>query len=141
MANVIRNSKAYDSGDVTVYINGVDVDVVEISYGTEQEHQLNKTLKNEATSWSQGFKTPSCTMTFMLHDIAAIELAAGGDLLSIRPFDVNVTFLNEYNVLINDTITCKFQDQGRDVTGDMGLNKQHTMFVLGIEFNNSENEN
>lgn len=136
MSTIIRNSKAYDSGDVDVSVNGIPLDVVEITYDTEQAHQLNYTLKNDATSWSQGQKTPSCTMTVMMHDITPLEQSAGGDLLAIRPFDINVTFINEFNVPVNDTIVAKFQNQGRDVTGDMGLNKQYTLFVLGIKFNN-----
>jgi hypothetical protein len=136
MSTVIRNKKAYDSGDVDVTINGVMLDVVEINYDTEQEHQLNHTLKNKANSWSMGKITPTATMTVMMHDITPIEQAAGGDLLKLRPFDINVTFVNEYNVPVNDTIVAKFQNQGREVTGDMGLNKQYTLFVLDIKFNN-----
>lgn len=136
MPTVIRNSKAYDSGDVDVTINGIPLDVTEISYNTEQEHQLNHTLPNKATSWSMGKITHEATMTVMMHDIAPIERAAGGSLLSIKPFDINVTFINEYNVPVNDTIIAKFQNQGREVTGDMGLNKQYTLFVLDIIPNN-----
>ncbi len=136
MSRVIKNNKAYDSGDVDVNIAGVPTDVVEISYNTEQEHQKNHTLKNKGTSWSIGKITDTCTVTFMMQDIAIIERAADGNLLNVKPFYINVTLTNEYNDIINDTILAKFQDQGRDVTGDMGLNKQHTLFVLDIEYNN-----
>ena len=136
MANVIKNKKAYDSGDVYVFINGVEIDIKEISYETEQEHQLNFTLNNEPTSWSQGKKTPTASITLMMHDVVALEKAAKGDLLSIKPFSLNVAFINEYNLIINDTITAKFMKQGRDVTGDMGLNKQYDLFVLRIKYNN-----
>lgn len=137
MSKVIRNNKAYDSSDVDVNIAGIPTDVVEISYNTSQEHQKNFTLKSKATSWSKGKIEDTCTVTFMLHDIKDIERAAGGDLLSIKPFYINVSLVNEYNDIINDTILAKFQDQGRDVTGDMGLNKQHELFVLDIDYNNA----
>lgn len=136
MTTVIKNKKAYDSGDVDVFINGIPVNVAEISYNTEQEHQLNHTLKNDATSWSKGKKTHECTMTLMMEDAVILEDAADGDLLNVKPFDINVTFTNEFNKIVNDTISAKFQNQGREVTGDMGLQKQYTMFTLGIEFNN-----
>ncbi|MEE9408130.1 MAG: hypothetical protein V3V28_08655 [Polaribacter sp.] len=136
MSKVIRNSKAYDSGDVDINIAGVPSDLVEISYNTEQEHQMNYTLKNKGTSWSKGKISDTCTATFMMQDIAAIEKAAGGNLLNVKPFYINVTFTNEYSDIINDTILAKFQDQGREVTGDMGLNKQHTLFVLDTDYNN-----
>jgi hypothetical protein len=137
MANVIKNKKAYDSGDVEVFINGVELDVKEITYDAEQEHQLNYTLNNDPTSWSQGKKTPTASITLMMHDAVALEKAANGDLLSVKPFDLNVSFVNDYNDIVNDTVTAKFMKQGREVTGDMGLNKQYDLFVLGIKFNNA----
>ena len=137
MANIIKNKKAYDSGDVDVFINGVPVNVVEISYDTEQEHQVNHTLGDEATSWSKGKKTHTGTITLMMEDAVQLEDAANGDLLGMKPFDINVTFANEFNKIVNDTITCKFSKQGREVTGDMGLQKQYDLFVLGIKYNNA----
>ncbi|SNA83373.1 conserved hypothetical protein [Flavobacterium psychrophilum] len=136
MSTIIRNNKAYDSGDAEATINGIPFDIVEISYANEQEHQLNHTMKNNATSWSRGKITPTCTMTVMMHDITPIETACGGDLLKVAPFEINVTFINEFNVPVNDTIIAKFQDQGREVTGDMGLNKQYTLFAMSVKFNN-----
>lgn len=136
MSRLIRNRKAYDSVDVNVTVNGFPLEVVEIEYDTEQEHQVNHTLGADATSWSQGKKTHSCTVTVMMHDMTPIEQSAGGDLLKVKPFDINVSFINDYNVPVNDTILAKFQNQGRSVTGDMGLNKQYTLLALDISLNN-----
>lgn len=138
MASVIKNKKAYDSGDANCTINGVPINITEITYATEQEHQVNHTLANKATSWSRGKISDSCSVGIMMHDIVDLEKATGsGDLLQVPPFDINVTFVNEFNDVVNDTITCKFQKQGREVTGDMGLQMQYEMFVLGIEYNNA----
>lgn len=137
MVRIIKNNKAYDSGDVFVFINGIPTDITEISYGTDQEHQLNYTLANNPTSWSSGKKSYNATITMMMQDVSPIEKAANGDLLSIKPFNINVSFVNEYNDIVNDTILAKFKNQGREVTGDMGLNKQYELFVLDIEFNNA----
>lgn len=137
MANVIKNNKAYDSGDVDVTIAGIPTEVSEISYNTEQEHQVNHTLKNKASSWSQGKITDSCTVTIPMHVINQIEKSADGNLLKIKPFYINVSFTNDYNDIVNDTILAKFQNQGREVTGDMGLEKQYDLFVLEIEYNNA----
>lgn len=136
MATVIKNKKAYDSGDVSVFINGAPINITEITYETEQEHQLNYTLKNKATSWSQGKISDTCSIGLMMEDVIALEDAANGDLLKVKPFFINVTFTNEFNKLVNDTILCKFQKQGREVTGDMGLQKTYDMFVLDVEYNN-----
>jgi hypothetical protein len=136
MAEIIKNNKAYDSGDVDVFINGIPTNVVEISYDTEQEHQVHHTLKHDASSWGMGKKTHSASITLMMVDAIKLEDASGGDLLNIRPFDINVTFTNEYNKIVNDTITAKFQKAGREVTGDMGLSKQYDLFVLNVDYNN-----
>lgn len=136
MATVIRNKKAYDSGDVNVFINGIPINVTEISYEKEQEHQLNYTLHNDASSWSRGKKAMTASVGLMMEDAVVLEDAADGDLLGIKPFDINVTYINEFNKIVNDTITAKFSKQGREVTGDMGLQKQYDLFVLSIKFNN-----
>lgn len=133
MAKIIRNKKAYDSGDAETYINGVPYEVNEIEYSREQEHQLNYGLKNEATSWSQGKITPTATMTLMMADAVVLEASAPDGLLSLKPFDINITFVNEYNVIVNDKITVKFAKEGRSVTGDMGLNMQYDLFALDVQ--------
>lgn len=136
MSTITRNGKAYDSADCEVFINGVPVEVTTATYGNEQEHQLNFGLGSNANSWSKGKKTPSATLGFMMHDIVPIELAAkGGSILDIAPFYVIVTFTNEYNIIVTDRLLVKFMNEGREVTGEMGLKKEYTMFALKVELN------
>lgn len=136
MARITRNGKAYDSADVKVFINGIDVEVTSVSYGNEQEHQLNFTLAKKATSWSSGKITPNATLGFMMHDIVPIEMAAdGGSILNIKPFWVIVTFTNEYNVIVTDKLLLKFSKEGREVTGEMGLKMEYPMFALEVNLN------
>ncbi len=137
MSRIIRNNKAYDSGDAVVTIGSIVTDLVEITYGTEQEHQVNHALGNDAKSWSKGKITHTATATFMVQDISPLEKAAGGSLLNIQPFFINVSLVNEYNEIVNDTLLVKFKNQGREVTGDMGLNKQYELFAMDIEYNNA----
>lgn len=135
---VIKNGKAYDSGDVTITALGQIWDeVVELSYGTTQEHQVNHTLgSNEASSWSRGKITHTASITIMMSGVVSLEKAAGGSLLSIKPFDINVTFSDEFNELVNDTITVKFQEQGRTINGEMGLSQQYNLFAIFNNYNN-----
>jgi hypothetical protein len=139
MAKIYKNGKAYDSGDVQIAMFGsLDYEVTELTYNTEQEHQPNHSLgSNKMTSYSMGKESNTATMTLRLASVSPIEKAVGGNLLRIKPFDINVTFVNEDNTLINDTLTVKFQNQGREVGGDMDLKKQFTLFVLDISFNNA----
>jgi hypothetical protein len=76
-------------------------------------------------------------MTMRLASISAIEKAAGSKLTKIKPFEINVTFVNEDNDIINDTLLVKFMNQGRDVPNEMDLKKQFTLFVLDIDYNNA----
>lgn len=132
-----KDGKAYDSGDVIITLLGnMANEVSEFVYNTKQEHQKNYGLGNRATSWSQGKIDDTATITMSMKEAVAIEDAAGGDLLKIKPFDINASFVNEYNKIVNDTVVCKFQDQGREVNGEMGLMKQFELFVLDIKYNN-----
>lgn len=133
-----KDGKAYDSGDVIITLLGnIANEVSEFTYGVAQEHQLNYGLQNNPTSWSHGKKTPTATITMSMKEAVAIEDAAGGDLLKIKPFDINASFVNDYNKIVNDTVVVKFKDQGREVNGEMGLMKQYELFCLDIKFNNA----
>lgn len=135
MALIRKGGKAYDSGDVIITMDGVMIDEVkDITYGTDQEHQVNHSLSNDPTSWSMGKITHKSTITLYMAAVVMLEKMSGGNLLSKRPFDIQVSFVNEYNEIVNDTLTVKFQSQGRDVTGEMGLVKQFDLFVLNINY-------
>ncbi|GGE89422.1 hypothetical protein SAMN05443634_104109 [Chishuiella changwenlii] len=136
MAKITRNGKTYDSVDVKCTINGAPIEVTSLTYGNEQENQLNWTLgSSEATSWSTGKRTPSATMGIMMHDVTPLELAASGSILDIKPFNVQVTFTNENNVQVIDTLLVKFQKEGREVTGEMGLKMEYPLFALSVKLN------
>ncbi|MEQ3500602.1 hypothetical protein ABMY20_12665 [Tenacibaculum sp. SSH1-16] len=133
MAEIIRNGKAYDSGDVKAYINGAPIEVSKIVYGNEQDHQLNFSLGNKATSWSMGKINPNATMGIAMHDIIPLERAANGSIMKIKPFTITVEFVNDFNVIVVDKIVAKFKNEGRDVTGDMGLEKEYELFALDVQ--------
>ena len=136
MAGVRKNGKAYDSADVVVTILGtVEDEVKSIMYNTDQEHQLNHSLRKVATSWSMGKETYKCTLELYMNASRKLEQISNGDVLSIAPFDTYVTFVNEFNDIVTDKITMKFQSNGRQVNGEMGLAYQYEMFVLGIDYN------
>lgn len=138
MAGVRKNGKAYDSGDVLVNMFGIQEDeVAAISYSTEQEHQVNHSLANRGTSWSMGRISDQGRITLYMNAARKIEKKVDGDLLKAAPFDINVTFVNEFNEIVNDTVTCKFRSQGREVTGEMGLKYEYDLFVLGVSYNNA----
>lgn len=137
MAGIRKNGKAYDSGDVLVNLFGIQEDeVVAISYSTNQAHQVNYSLANRGTSWSMGQISDQGRITLHMNAARKIEAKVGGNLLSIAPFDINVTFVNEFNEIVNDTVTCKFMSQGREVTGEMGLKYEYELFVLGVAYHN-----
>ncbi|MDR0829646.1 MAG: hypothetical protein LBN95_06005 [Prevotellaceae bacterium] len=133
-----KDGKAYDGGDAIVTALGQIWDEVsEIDYGSEMEHQANYSIgSREATSWSAGKVSHNGTISMLMKQAVALEKAARGNLLNIKPFDINVTFTDEYNEVVNDTITCKFASMGRTVNTDMGLSRQYNLFVLYNDYNN-----
>ncbi|RKR83192.1 hypothetical protein BDD43_3394 [Mucilaginibacter gracilis] len=140
MSTIRKDGKAYDGGDVNVDILGaIAYEVEDISYNTKQDHQLNYALgSNEPVTWSRGKKAYECSLTIaMTEGIQFESIAPNGDLMAIPPFPINVSFVNEFNAIVNDTITCKFQNQGREISGEMGLKFKYDMFVLGISYNNA----
>ncbi|SHK69718.1 hypothetical protein [Epilithonimonas mollis] len=135
MSDIIVNSKAYDSVDVKVFIEGVQLNVKSFTYGNEQDTQLNHTLGADATSWSEGKITPSASMTVPMVDIMPLEVAAKGQLMKLKPLTAIIEYVNEYNIVVIDRVIFKFKDEGRDVTGDMGLEKQYDLFALKVDLN------
>jgi hypothetical protein len=135
MSRINRNGKAYDSGEVKVQINGVPIEVTKISYANEQEHQLNYSLGNTPTSWSMGKVTPSASIGIAMHHITPLEVASGGSILNLKPFVITVEFVNDFNLIIVDRIVAKFKNEGREVTGDMGLEKEYELFALEVNLN------
>jgi len=140
MANLKKGNKAYDSADVTIFAMGNSPsEVSEITYGHEREHQLNYFIgSDDAQSWSMGKKTPNGSWTLSMREIVAFEDSIEGgskDLTNVKPFEVYVTYANEYNKIVTDKVVWKFAGQGREVNGQMGLSRQMPMFVLSVEYN------
>jgi hypothetical protein len=139
MSTIRRNGKSYDNGDVKVNLFGRDdFEVTEITYGSNQPHTANYALgDHKPSSYSTGNIEFSTSMTLRLESVNAIEKAAGGNLLRIKPFNVNVTFVDENNEIINDTLLVKFTSQGRSAGSDDDLKQQFEMFALDIDWNNA----
>jgi hypothetical protein len=139
MSVINRNGKTFDSGDVVIALFGsIDWEITEISYGNKQAHQANYSLgSNKPTSYSAGKIEYESSLTMRLPSASRIEKSAGGDLLNVKPFPINITFLNDDNEIINDTVYAKFTGNKREVGGDVDLKSQFELFVLDIDFNNA----
>lgn len=137
MSVISRNGKSYDNGDVVIAILGsIDYEVTKIDYSKKQAHNRNYSLgSNEASSWSKGKVEPACSLGLRLKSISVLEKAAGGDLLSIKPFDIVVTFVDEDNEMIVDVIKVKFQEQKRTVDDGDDIKAEFEMFCLDVKFN------
>lgn len=134
---ITRNGKAYSDADVSIAILGsIDYEVTKLEYSVEQTHEAQYSIgSNKPTSYRMGRKTYNCTLGLRLRSIAAIEKAAGGSLLDIKPFPIIVSFVDDENEMITDIITAKFADQGRSIGDDDELKREFSMFCTNIEFN------
>lgn len=136
---VTRNGKTYDAGDVTVAMLAYEEDeVVELTYGVEQDHTLNYCLANEANSYSMGKVKPTASITLMLtavrrlEKIAAAANAGNTSLLKLKPFPIVVTLFNDDQEEFTDTIMAKFMSQGRTISGTDGLKQQFELFATSV---------
>jgi hypothetical protein len=130
--------KEMSGADVHVAMFGtVDYEITKLSYDMSQEHTASHSLgSNDATSYSMGKKTYSCTLGLRGKSIDAIEKACKCKLVDIKPFSIIVNALNDENESITDRIICKFADQGREYDSSSNDNKREfKMFVLRIDFN------
>ncbi len=137
VANV--NDRAYDKADVVITLLGdIPAEVSEVSYGKEVDHQLNYGMRRKPTSWSMGKESYNGSLTLAMREIVKLEdaiVVGEKDLIRIQPFDIFVTYVNEYQKVVTDKVTAKFKNHGREVTDDMGLSKQFELFVLDVVFN------
>ncbi len=140
MSLAVKNGKAYDSADVTIAMFGIEEEEVkEIVYADTTAHQLNKSLKSEATSWSMGDKTFTCSLSLYMAAVVRLQKMAKqntgkADLTALKPFPVTVVFANDDHETVTDTVYVKFQGAGRSVNGEMGLAQQFEMFCLGVNY-------
>lgn len=141
MAVINVNGKTFDSGDVIVTLFGsIDFEITEISYGKKQAHTPNYSLgSNKPSSFSMGKVEHEGSLTMRQSSLSKIEKSAGGNILSIKPFPINVTYLNDDNEIINDSLLAKFTNQPREVNGDVDLKAKLDLFVLDIDNNNANN--
>lgn len=139
MGNTVisRNGKTLSGGDVQIAMLGsIDYEVTKIDYSVDQAHKLNYALgSNKPTSYSMGKITPKCSLGLRLKSISALEKAAGGSLLDIKPFKIVVTFVDEENEIITDIITVKFKEQKRAVEDEEDIKADFEMFCLDVSFN------
>lgn len=134
---ISRNGKAFGDADVQISIFGsIDYEVTKLEYSVEQTHEANYSVGSDnPTSYRKGRKTYNCTLGLRLKSVSAIEKAAGGSLLEIKPFPIVVNYVDDENEMITDIITAKFTEQGRSVGDDDDLKREFKMFCTNIQFN------
>ena len=137
MSTITKNGKSYASADVQVSMFGsIDYEVTKLSYSVSQSNTANYSLGSASpTSYSLGKKTYTAEMTIAVKSLARIEKAAGGDLLSIKPFPVVVTYVDDENEIIKDTLLVKFAKQGKSAELDKDVETSIELFCLDIKFN------
>ena len=133
---IIRNGRAYDSGDADVNIDGdMFPGVYLLEYGIDQEHTLNYSLKNNATSWSKGKVNQNGKLGLYMADALALQKKGGGSLIDLKPFWTTSTLTNEDQETITDRVFWKFKNDGRQINGDTGLKMEYEMFVIEVQLN------
>lgn len=136
MSAITKNGKSYGNADVQIAMLGsIDYEITKLSYSVSQEHKANYSLGSASpTSYSLGNKTYEASMTMRLKSLSQIEKAAGGDLLSIKPFTIVVTYVDDENEIIIDKLLVKFKKTGKSVGDGDAVETDMELFCLDIEF-------
>lgn len=137
MANITKNGKSYAFADVQISMFGsIDYEITKLSYDVTQASNSNYSLGSASpTSYSLGKKEYKAEMTITAKSLARLEKACGGDLLSIKPFPIVVTYVDEDNEIITDTLLVKFSKQGRNAELEKDVETTIELFCLDIQFN------
>ncbi len=137
MANITKNGKAYAFADVQISMFGsIDYEITKISYDVTQTKTPNYSLGSSSpTSYSLGKKEYKAEMTILSKSLAKIEKACGGDLLSIKPFPITVTYVDDENEIVKDQLLVSFSKQGRNAELEKDVETTVELFCLDIQFN------
>jgi hypothetical protein len=129
--------EAYSSGDVIVTVAGMrDVNPDAVSYGYSYAHATQQGIRRNPRAWRMGPKTNEGSITLPIDVAAEFEkIAPNHDLALIRPFPVNVVFLNAENEMIRDLVIAKFTGNKRNVGADEDITNEYELFVLDIQLN------
>ncbi len=137
MARIRRMGEEYSSGDAVITIAGMrDVDVDSINYDYKYGHTKQQGIRRKGRSWRMGPRECNCSIGLPLDVISEFEkIAPRGDIALIRPFPINIVFLNAENEMIRDLVIAKFQGNGRRVSPDEGITYEYELFVLDMDLN------
>ena len=137
MSRIRRMGEAYSSGDVIVTVAGMrDVNPNAISYGYSYAHATQQGIRREPRAWRMGPRTNEGSITLPIDVSAEFEkIAPDGDIARIRPFPINVVFLNTENEMIRDLVIAKFTGNKRNVGTDEDITNEYELFVLDIQLN------
>jgi hypothetical protein len=129
--------EVYSSGDVIVTVAGMrDVNPSAIEYGYSYAHEYQRGIRRAPRGWRMGAKEFEGSITLPLDVVAEFEkIAPAGDVACIRPFPINVVYLNTENEMIRDLVVAKFQGNKRSVSNDGELENQYDLFILDVQLN------
>jgi len=135
------NGHAYAWADIKFTLFGRIVrGITAINYGHSREKPNNYGQGSEPVSRGRGNKEYSGSITLELKEVKAILDAAGKgkSLTDIAPFDVDVVYENEYNLLINDKLQwVEFTDDMRDFSQGDGNTAVEINIKMGKVINNA----
>lgn len=131
------NGRAYDFTQILVKILGAPVaSVSAISYTEEQTKENNFGAGSRPVSRGKGAINASGSITLSMNDIEALrDVALGGSLLKIEPFDIQVSFLNAQKVVTHVLKNCEFLDDGTETSqDDKDIKRSYNLVISHIKY-------
>ena len=131
------NGRAYDFTQIVVKILGASISSVSaINYTEEQEKVNNYGAGSRPVSRGKGAITASASITMSMNDVEAIrDVISDGSLLSLEPFDIQVSYLNAQKVVTHVLKNCEFTADGVEASqGDTDISRSFDLVVSHIKY-------
>ena len=131
------NGRAYDFTQIVVKILGASISSVSaINYTEEQEKVNNYGAGSRPVSRGKGAITASASITMSMNDVEAIrDVISDGSLLSLEPFDIQVSYLNAQKAVTHVLKNCEFTADGVEASqGDTDISRSFDLVVSHIKY-------
>lgn len=139
MSQVLINGRSYGWASISVKLLGRTVEgITAISYTTRRNKTNNNGRGGVPVSRGRGSKEYEASMTLEMKEVRAIiaGLPKGKDLTDIAPFEVVVSYQDDANVIVNDTLhNFEFTEHPQTAAeGDTSIVMELPGIISGISY-------
>lgn len=134
---VLVNGRAYDFGQITLKIGGVEIaSCSAVEYAEEQAKENNYGTGNRPVSRGSSSIKAKAAITMSMNDVEAIrDVAPDGSLLKLPAFDIQVTYKNAQKVVTHILKSGEFINDGvESQVDDKDIKKKFDLVISHVVY-------